>query len=111
MDISKLDVVALSEKGYTFKVVNPKTAAVTDIEITVRGSYAEGYRDEADVADTIPKTAALLAKYTVGWKGLEENGTPVEFSVKEAERIYVKYPLIRGQVHAAISDVRNFIAD
>lgn len=111
MDISKLDLVSLSEEGYRCVIVNPKTGNPTDLAIIVKGSYANGYQDDADKADTIEKTAALLAKYTLGWENMEEHNVVIEFSVIEATRIYLKYPLIRGQVLKAASDVRNFIKD
>lgn len=54
-------------------------------------------------------TAKFLAKYTIDWSGMEENGKPVKFSTKEAERIYYEYPIIRGQVQKAMMDISNFI--
>lgn len=111
MDISKLDVVKLSNEGYRCIIKNPKTGEDTDIAITIQGVYADGFRNEVEQADDIPKTAAALAKRTVGWSGLEENGSELMFSVATAERIYANYPLIRGQVLSAAMDVRNFIKD
>lgn len=54
-------------------------------------------------------TAKFLAKYTIGWQGMEENGNSLEFSVKEAERIYFEYPIIRGQIQKAMTNIANFI--
>lgn len=54
-------------------------------------------------------TANFLAKYTIGWSGMEENGKPIEFSIKQAERIYLEYPIIRSQVQRAMMDISNFI--
>jgi len=111
MDISKLDVVTLSNEGYLCVIKNPKNGEATDIVITIKGVYADSFREESEKADTVEKTADLLAKYTIGWEGLEENGNTVEFSVKEAKRIYKNFPIIRGQVLTAAMDVRNFIKD
>lgn len=111
MDISKLDVVKLSNDGFPCVIVNPKTGEKTDLVITVKGSYSDNFRDECELADTVEKTAAMLAKYTVGWENLTEEGKAVKFSEKEAERVYARYPLIRGQVLTAAMDVRNFIKD
>ena len=111
MDISKLDVVTLSNEGYQCIIKNPKTGKATDLIITIKGVYADSFREESEKADTVEKTADLLAKYTIGWEGLEENGNKVEFSVKEAKRIYKNFPIIRGQVLTASMDVRNFIKD
>ena len=54
-------------------------------------------------------TAKFLAKYTIGWQDMEENGKPVPFSTAEAERIYLEYPIIRSQVQRAMMDISNFI--
>lgn len=54
-------------------------------------------------------TAKFLAKYTIGWSGMEENGKKVAFSKEEAERIYLEYPIIRGQIQRAMMDISNFI--
>ena len=42
MDISKLDVVTLSNEGYPCVIKNPKTGEATDIVITIKGVYAGG---------------------------------------------------------------------
>lgn len=111
MDISKLDVVKLSNEGFPCIIKNPKTGEDTDIVITIKGIYADRFRDESELADDVEKTAALLAKFTVGWSGIEEGGSLLEFSENTAKRIYRDFPIIRGQVLAAALDVRNFIKD
>lgn len=111
MDISKLDVVKLSNEGYKCVIRNPKTGDDTDIEILIKGIYAGTFKDESEKAVTTELTASLLAKYTIEWSGLEENGEPLKFSLANAERIYLDYPIIRGQILAAAMNVRNFIKD
>lgn len=111
MDISKLDAVKLSNEGYQCVIKHPKTGIDTDIIITIKGVYADRFREESEQADTIEKTASMLAKFTVGWEGIEENGVPLLFSEKVAGRIYADFPIIRGQVLSAATDVRNFTKD
>lgn len=111
MDIGKLDVVKLSNEGFPCMIKNPKTGDDTDIVITVKGVFADKFQDEVELADDTAKTAALLAKYTISWTGLEENGKQVKFSESEALRIYQAFPIIRGQVLTAAIDIRNFIKD
>lgn len=111
MDISKLDVVKLSNEGFRKIIKNPKTGDDTDLVIIIKGVYADKFQEESELADDPEKTAALLAKFTVGWENLEENGKPVEFGEETAKRIYLAYPLIRGQILNAAMDVRNFIKD
>lgn len=108
MDISKLDVVKLSNDGFRCIIKHPKTGEATDIVVTIKGVYADKFRDESELADDLDKTAAFLAKYTVGWEGMEEHGEPLPFSTETATRIYRGFPIIRGQVMAAAMDVRNF---
>lgn len=111
MDISKLDVVKLSNEGYRCVIKSPKTGLDTDLVVIIKGVFADGFKEDAAKAIEVDDNAAFLAKYTVGWENIEENGKTVEFSVKEAERIYKTYPVIRGQVLSAAMDVRNFIMD
>lgn len=54
-------------------------------------------------------TAKFLAKYTKGWQGIEENGKPLQFTEAEAERVYLNYPIIKGQVQKGMMTVANFI--
>ena len=111
MDIGKLDIVKLSNEGFPCVIKNPKTGEDSDIVITLKGVFAGTFRDESENANDAETTAALLAKYTISWSGLEENGCPVEFSEANAQRIYRDFPIIRGQVLTAAMDVRNFIKD
>lgn len=54
-------------------------------------------------------TAKFLAKYTIGWENVEENGKPLEFSQANAERVYLEYSIIRGQVQKGMMTLSNFI--
>lgn len=38
----------------------------------------------------------------IGWKGLMENGKPVEFSKEKFDEIMNKYPWLAEEVHAAL---------
>jgi hypothetical protein len=111
MDISKLDVIKLSNEGYECVIKNPKNGKDTDIKVIIQGIHADGFMDESIKADDAKKTASFLAKFTKGWENIEENGKPVNFSIKEAERVYLDYPIIRSQVLSAAMDVKNFILD
>lgn len=111
MDISKLDVVKLSNEGFRCVIKNPKTGDDTDIVVTVKGVYADKFRDESEQADDVEKTATFLSKFTVAWENVEENGKPLKFTPENVARVYRDFPIIRGQVLAAAMDVRNFIKD
>ena len=111
MDLEKLDVVKASNEGFKCIIKNPKTSLPTDIAITIKGAYSGSFLNECEKADTDEKTAAVLARFTMGWEGIEENSAPLSFSVDTAERVYKQYPIIRGQVLNAAMDIRNFIRD
>lgn len=111
MDISKLDVVKLSNDGHPCVIKNPKTNEDTDIVIVIKGVYADKFLSESESADTVEKTAELLARFTVRWENVEEAGAPLEFTHDNVLRIYRDFPIIRGQVLSAAMDVRNFIKD
>lgn len=111
MDISKLDVVKLSNDGYKCVIKNPKSGKDTDITITIKGVYADKFKEESLKANNADETAEFLAEFTIGFENIEENGKNINFSKEEASRIYRDYPIIRGQVMAAAMDVRNFTLD
>lgn len=51
----------------------------------------------------------LLTGATVGWRGLEENGAPIDFSEARARELYRQVPAIKEQVDAAIHNRANFL--
>lgn len=57
----------------------------------------------------VEKTCELLAKYTIGWRGMVEDSKEVEFSKDAAKRIYQEYPIIRGQAQSQMMQLANFI--
>ena len=115
MDLTKLDVVAASDKGIPVTIKNPKTGEDTDLVITVKGMFSDQFAEElgkiAGVENSGQRSAEFLARFTLGWKNLKEGTKTVKFSTKEAERIYTKYPLVRGQLLEAQLKVGNFIKD
>ena len=50
----------------------------------------------------------FLAKLTMGWTGMSENGEPIELTLETAIDTYTKHQWIREQVDAFISDRANF---
>ena len=52
---------------------------------------------------------AILATCTLGWKGMEEHGEVVKFSVAKAKDIYARYPAIREQVSVFVETRANFL--
>lgn len=50
----------------------------------------------------------LLADCTIGWKNIELNGKPLEFSIPNAKKLYADFPWIRQQVDTFTGDRGNF---
>lgn len=107
------------------RVTGAMSTAYKD-DIFILQAEIEDFKDSNKVADDATKkqqaeyqlkvekfddalTAKFLAKYTIGWEGLEENGKTVKFSKEEAERIYLEYPIISSQIQRAMTDISNFI--
>jgi len=122
MDLAKIDIVSVSEKGFTFKFI--LDGIETDLSIDVLGAasrthkqamqkieaykqqcYKRGKSPEDEVLEE--KFIDLLAACTKGWKGLEEDGKAVAFSQDEAKRVYAAYPLLMKQVSEAIHNVEE----
>lgn len=52
---------------------------------------------------------SLLAKLTIGWEGLTDNGVSYDFSYDNAVALYSKFVWIREQVDEFITDRQNFM--
>lgn len=111
--------------GLTIKVVGAMSSNYRD-DMVLLLAEIEDFKEQNKLPDNATKrqkaemqlkvekfddelTAKFLAKYTIGWQGMEENGKEVKFSQAEAERIYSEYTLIRGQVQKGMMDISNFI--
>jgi len=57
-----------------------------------------------DLEEMEKRGAELLAKCTLSWSGIQEDGKALPFSVSAAQSLYLKYPWIKEQVDAACSD-------
>lgn len=126
-DLSTLDSVAAANDGASLELKHPGTHAPLGIFIRLAGRDSDKFKeadfrarnqrlDLAQKGVKMNRTAEeidaevldMLAACTLGWDGLVENGKEVEFSKAKAKHIYVKYPWIREQVDAFISDRSNF---
>lgn len=127
MDLSNLDVVSLAEKGVTVELKHPATGEtlVNDkdepMAIVVAGSDSKVFKaeirarvkqnmlkkskkDDVDLEEMEKRGAELLAKCTLSWSGIQEDGKALPFSVAAAQSLYLKYPWVKEQVDAACSD-------
>lgn len=68
-------------------------------------------RGQATAESVQADTIRLYAKATKGWDGVGIGEDETPFSVENAIRLYTKFPFIREQVDAFISDRANFFKD
>lgn len=132
MDLSIFDSVTHANEGAELVLLHPITQEETDVKIRLLGSDSDEYRalskkrfeqmqrkakmlkgknkaNEIDLDEAEEQAHDLLARMTVSWEGVEEDGQAVHCSVDNAKMIYGKYPTIREQVEKFIADRSNFI--
>lgn len=95
------DMVLLLAEIEDFKEQNKLPENATKRQIAEFQLKVEKFDDDL--------TAKFLAKYTIGWEGMEENGKEIKFSQDEAKRIYIEYNLIRNQIQKEMMNISNFI--
>ena len=127
MDLNTLDVVKLANEGTVLELLHPATGDVLTDEkgkepkaffLRLLGSDSDIYRNtikrrfernqnkknqKLDLDDAQLKAAELLAKCTTEVY-LIEDGKPIECSLSEMTRVYLKYPWVREQAESAMSD-------
>ena len=109
MEIKQLRTSSLHEAGAEL-VVKDQFGVETDFRIRLVGVDSPCWREvkreierdslEAIYGDGKPKhdQAYYLAKATLGWTGLTDEGKPVKFTREMAEQLYRAAPYIADQV-------------
>ena len=104
-------------------IKHPVTGEATDMVISVYGMDSKKFRaltlDAQKSAlkakaskeddDTIEQDCRRLAELTAGWKGVDDGGKAVPFTVSAAADVYMRAPEIRRQVDRFIFQVANFL--
>lgn len=114
MELKSLYTAEAHESGAELQVKNPVTGELTDFYITIAGVDSKTYREalrnyqRAIVSKKEADELELLVAVTKGWRGLESEGKPVEFSADKARELYENAPPIAQQVDRFIVDRRNF---
>jgi hypothetical protein len=131
LDLAKNDPTKQAEIGYEMPVVLPDGTS-SDATITVRGAFSpkvkafqrkvfqqfelkkqQAKRRGKDVEDmTLEEADEFSAEGAairiISWKGIQENGVDVVFSLDEAIRILKAYEWIKPQVMEASDNIFNF---
>lgn len=115
-EFSSLNTRDLHEQGAEMQVKD-QFGQDTDFFITVAGIDSQAWESAAhslqmqSLRPDGDKTAvfASMATITLGWRGLTDDGTPVEFSTAKALELYQKAPYICKQVERFFADRLNFL--
>ena len=131
LNLSVLNVSEVSESGIEIELVHPATGEGLDAWVRVRGKdsrtvqnharkvvndmqkrekIAKGKNKDADMS--IEEMEMLAVERAVvriiSWRGIEEDGQPVPFTVENATRILKDNPWIREQVLENSDDLTGF---
>lgn len=131
LNLSVLNVSEVSESGIDIELVHPATGEGLDAWVRVRGKdsrtvqnharkvvndmqkrekIAKGKNKDADLS--IEELEMLAVERAVvriiSWRGIEEEGQPVPFTVENATRILKDNPWIREQVLENSDDLTGF---
>ena len=131
LNLSVLNVSEVSESGIEIELVHPATGEGLDAWVRVRGKdsrtvqnharkvvndmqkrekIAKGKNKDADMS--IEELEMLAVERAViriiSWRGIEEDGQPVPFTVENATRILKDNPWIREQVLENSDDLTGF---
>ena len=131
LNLSVLNVSEVSESGIDIELVHPATGEGLDAWVRVRGKdsrtvqnharkvvndmqkrekIAKGKNKDADMS--IEELEMLAVERAVvriiSWRGIEEEGQPVPFTVENATRILKDNPWIREQVLENSDDLTGF---
>lgn len=119
------DLVQAQDDGIDIPILHPKTGEELGITIRVAGPDSQRQRKARNAihnerllksrnkrptaaeldADAIRLTAASI----ISWDGVVENGESLELTSENAASVLTRYPFIRDQIDAAVSDRAGFI--
>ena len=131
LNLSVLNVSEVSESGIEIELVHPATGEGLDAWVRVRGKDSRTVQNHArkvvndmqkrekiakgknkDTDMSIEELEMLAVERAViriiSWRGIEEDGQPVPFTVENATRILKDNPWIREQVLENSDDLTGF---
>ncbi len=126
MDFNKLLTTSDHDSGAELQLVHPVTSEQTTVFIKLAGVDSKAFRaavrerqrqraesiakevlDDGDLEER--RDADVLVAATLGWRGLENDGAPMEFTPENVRNLYIQSPGVRSQVERFIYNRRNFI--
>jgi glutamine amidotransferase-like uncharacterized protein len=126
-DLEELDVVSRADVGAKCVIKNPVTGEDTTAYLMLAGSDSAIYkqsqhriangrlnrksRDRITIEDIEAEQITILVDCTLGWGGMVLKGTEMPFDRKSVRSVYEKFPTIREQAEAFISDRGNYLRD
>lgn len=130
MDLSKLDVVTAADEGALLTLKHPVDESTLETEkgpmqILLVGTDSSTYRNilknrarqrlnqkkstKIDLDEAELKGIQLLAKCTLDFINILDDGKYVKYTYEDAIKLYQKYPWIKEQVDEFMSDRSNFL--
>lgn len=122
MKLDRFDSISLAERGVELPLLDPITREDSGAALILYGADSSicksiekeivarnKARARAASPDEITEDAIeKVARLTKGWRGLEENGEELRFSVEKAKEIYRKYPELFDRAATFIFTRANF---
>lgn len=129
-DFASRDVAAKAEEGAELEVLDPVTGEPVGVYITLAGADSavhrkaatnvskrrlngqKGFRNRGwDPEKMQEESIEILATCTLSWKGVLVDGAPLPCSRDNAIKMYTRFPWLREQVEAFISDRSEYLQD
>ena len=129
-DFATRDVAAKAEVGAELEVLDPITSEPVGAYITLAGADStihrkaaanvskrrfnsqKGFRSKSfDVEKMEAESIEILAACTLSWKGVTLEGAALPCSRDNAIKMYTRFPWLREQVEAFISDRSEYLQD
>jgi len=110
IDVSILHPGTGDDLGIKIKVAGPDSERQKKVRSAINNERIRMSRNKrATVAELEADALKITVASIISWSGVIENGSPVELSKENAERVLTKYPFIYDQLTSAVGDRAGFI--
>lgn len=125
LDLASLDTAALCEQGAELELTHPATGAPLGVYLTLAGvdskswrkataALAEkrlGKRGKVSAEEVQTGGVEILARCTLGWRGVVVDGQEMPCTVNNARTLYGRFPWIFEQADRFASDRGSYLRD